>query len=107
MSDADYHDMASVPALIADMAVRGMFVSESPAWHIIVSVLAVLVGIVLFASVRPWLTFVVLLACAVGLGVVDRWVFGEYLLVTRLVYPAFTCAVAAMVLPLVRISARA
>ena len=107
MSDADYHDMASVPALIADMAVRGMFVSESPAWHIIVSVLAVLVGIVLFASVRPWLTFVVLLACAIGLGVVDGWVFGEYLLVTRLVYPAFTCAVAAMVLPLVRISARA
>jgi hypothetical protein len=104
LGDGDYHDMASIPAQIADMAVRGLFVREAPAWHILVSMLVMLLGVLLFAMVRPWMACIALLACAIGLGSIDVWIFREYLLVTRLVYPMFVCLMTALVLPLVRIS---
>jgi hypothetical protein len=106
MGDADFHDVASIPALIADMAVRGSFVREAPAWQVLVTLGVILIAVGLFALFRPWIVFIALLAGAIGLGVADAWIFCDYLLVTRLVYPVFAAAVAAMVLPLVRISLR-
>lgn len=97
---------AAGPAMIADMLVRGLFVREALSWHIPVTVAVLLCGIALFVWSRPSVMVLVLVAVALMIATMDVWVFREYLLVTRLVYPAFVALVSAVVFPLVRISER-
>jgi hypothetical protein len=106
MGEGHLRGFAAGPAMIADMLTRGVFIREAPAWHILVTVLVMILGVALFVWSRPSFTLVLLLAAAVAIGAADVWIFKEYMLVTRLIYPAFVALVAAVVFPLVRISER-
>jgi hypothetical protein len=99
----DYRrDDATEPARIADMVVSGLVVDRAAAWHVALSGIVLLIGVLLSIRTRIWLQVAVLLASAVGLIVLDGWLFREWLLLANLVYPAFTAAVAALIFPLVR-----
>jgi hypothetical protein len=106
MGEHSFQGTASTNALIADMASRGMFVRESLSWYLPLSLAVLLLGVLLFPWSRPLLSCASLVAVAVGIVVLDAWIFREYLVVTRLIYPAFTAGLAAVVLPLVRASMR-
>jgi hypothetical protein len=97
-------DDATGPAWVADMVSRGLTVDNAGSWHIAVSGLVLLLGVVLFYRARVWVLFPVLFGCAAGLVVLDGWLFREYLLVSNLIYPAFSAALAAVVLPLTKVS---
>lgn len=92
--------------MIAEMVVRGIFIREAPAWHLLVTVVVILLGVALFVWGRPSIILVLLLASAAVIGAADVWIFKEYMLVTRLIYPAFVALVAAVVFSLVRIADR-
>lgn len=94
-------DDATSPALVADMVVRGLVIDQARPWHIAISCGILLVAAALFVYGRKWLLAFILIGCAIGCIVLDGWIFREYLLVVRFIYPAFTAAVAAVVLPLV------
>ena len=106
MGDGNLRGAGSGPAMIAEMVVRGIFIREAPAWHILVTVLVMILGVALFVWSRPSIILVLLLAAAVLIGAMDVWIFKEYMLVTRLIYPAFVALVAAVVFSLVRIADR-
>jgi hypothetical protein len=99
-------DDATTPAMVADMVVRGLVIDQARPWHIAVSCGILLVAVALFVYGRKWLLVLVLVGSAIGCVVLDGWIFREYLLVVRFIYPAFTAAVAAVVLPLVMMARR-
>ncbi len=106
MGESDFSDMTSILALVADMASRGIFVSEAGEWQTVLMVIVAFCAVAIFVWCRPSVQCVLLVMMALGICVLDVWVFRQYMLVTRLIYPAFVAGVAAIVLPLVRISVR-
>jgi hypothetical protein len=94
----------SEPARIADMIVRGLIVDRAGPWHIALTCLVLLAGCVLSVRTRIGIQVAALLTCAAAFLILDGWIFREWLLLTSLVYPAFAAFVAAIILPLVRLS---
>lgn len=99
-------DDATTPALVADMVVRGCTVDQLAPWHIALSCLFVLIGVVLSVRGPNWLLVVVMATAAGGVLLVERWLFSEYLLVGNMVYAACTAALTMVVLPLVSAGTR-
>ena len=96
-------DDATEPARIADLIVRGLIVDRAGTWHIALSCIVLALGVFLSVRVRVMIQAIILGALVPALLFLDGWIFHEWLLLTNLVYPAFTAAVSATVLPLVRV----
>ena len=100
-------DDATGPAMVADMVVRGFAVDRGGHWHLAVSFLVLLLGIILFARAGVWVLVATMAGCAIGLSIIDGLVFREYLYVANLIYPAFCAGLSAVILPLVKIATAA
>jgi hypothetical protein len=97
---------ATFPAVIAERVMNGLIVTRTGAWAVGLSVLILVIGILLSWGKRIWIPAAFFIACTAGVLVLDGWLFREYMLVAGLIYPAFTAAVAAVVLPLVMMAKR-
>jgi hypothetical protein len=106
MGGDEPHGGTWYPAMIAEMVMNGMIVTKTESWALPMSCLILVIAAFLSWGGRIWPQATFLVACAAGALVLDAWLFREFLLVTRLIYPAFTAAVAAIVVPLVMMAKR-
>jgi hypothetical protein len=94
-------DDATTPALVADMIVRGLTVDQLGSWHLVLSCLIVLLGVLLARPGRNLVLMGVMAAVVVVLVVTESWLYSEHLIIGNLIYAAFTAALCMVVLPLV------